>query len=94
MDLLERAKAKLQEQKKEEPTKQIIKPEIPEFKTTKKTTKPKIKKLEIEVSSGIDFSNLANSSDFKRLIYFAITGHSFRGSNAKLEEELAKYLNK
>lgn len=42
----------------------------------------------------ISFQKLSETSDFKRLIYFAITGKSFRGSNKLLETELSKMLNK
>ncbi len=84
--LRELAKQKLAEQKAE------VKPkEKPEVQIIPEVKKPKtiVKK---EVLGTIDFSNLADSSDFKRLIYLAITGKSFRGSNIKLEEELKQKL--
>jgi len=42
----------------------------------------------------ISFQKLSETSDFKRLIYLAITGETFRGSNKQLERELSKKLNK
>ncbi len=41
-------------------------------------------------TSYIDFSKIANSSEFKRFIYFIRVGTTFRGSNAKLDIELKK----
>ncbi len=85
MDLLERAKQKLADQKTEvkKPKKSVVKKKF----TTEK--KPKINEVFLKQ---VDFSNLADSSDFKRLIYLAITGKSFRGSNIKLEKELKQKL--
>jgi len=42
----------------------------------------------------IDFSDLANTSDFKRLIYLAITGLTWRGTNKNLELSLKKLKNR
>jgi len=42
----------------------------------------------------VDFSKLADSSDFKRLIYYSIIGKTWRGSNQALEKSLLKLLNK
>ena len=42
----------------------------------------------------INFQKLSETSDFKRLIYYAITGKSHRGSKDNLESELSKMLNK
>ena len=42
----------------------------------------------------IDFTALANSSDFKRLIYLAITGLTWRGTNKGLEFSLKNLKNR
>ena len=49
---------------------------------------------EHEVIPSIDFNVLANSSDFKRLIYLAITGKVWRGTNKSLELSLKKLKNR
>ena len=38
----------------------------------------------------IDFNKIANSSEFKRFIYFIRTGTTFRGSNPELDKKLKK----
>lgn len=47
-----------------------------------------------DIEYDIDFTALANSSDFKRLIYLAITGKVWRGTNAGLELSLKSKLKK
>lgn len=42
----------------------------------------------------IDFSHLANSSDFKRLLYLAITGQVWRGTNKGLDMSLKALLRR
>ena len=42
----------------------------------------------------INFQKLSETSDFKRLIYLAITGKTYRGSNKRLENILSKKLIK
>ena len=42
----------------------------------------------------VSFQKLSETSDFKRLIYLAITGKTYRGSNKRLENELSKKLIK
>ncbi len=42
----------------------------------------------------IDFSKLAETSDFKRLVYLAITGETFRGKNITLERILNNKIKK
>ena len=42
----------------------------------------------------VDFQKLSETSDFKRLIYLAITGKTYRGSNKRLENILSKKLIK
>lgn len=42
----------------------------------------------------INFQKLSETSDFKRLIYYAITGKTHRGTKENLESELSKMLNK
>ncbi len=37
-------------------------------------------------------TKIAHTSDYKRLIYLSITGETWRGTNAKLEKNLAKML--
>ena len=49
---------------------------------------------EYDVISNIDFTALANSSDFKRLIYLAITNKTWRGTNKSLELSLKKLKNR
>jgi len=49
---------------------------------------------ESDVIPSIDFTVLANGSDFKRLIYRAITGKTWRGSNKGLELSLKKLKNR
>ena len=58
--------------------------------------KPPVAKKEKRESSTsitefkIDWNKVAQSSDFKRAVYLALEGKSFRGSNEKLEQELNK----
>lgn len=47
-----------------------------------------------DIEYDIDFTALANSSDFKRLIYLAITGKVWRKTNAGLELALKSKLKK
>jgi len=42
----------------------------------------------------INFQKLSETSDFKRLIYLAITGETWRGTNKNLEKVLSKKLIK
>jgi len=42
----------------------------------------------------VDFQKLSETSDFKRLIYLAITGETWRGTNKDLEKILSKKLIK
>lgn len=51
---------------------------------------PKPQKIQETISSKIDWIKLAKSSDFKRAVYLALEGKSFRGSNEKLDKELNK----
>jgi len=49
---------------------------------------------ESDIIPNIDFNALANSSDFKRLIYLAITGKVWRKTNKGLELALKSKLKK
>ncbi|MBA7531399.1 hypothetical protein ES705_23611 [subsurface metagenome] len=60
-----------------------IKSEIPSFLDTIN-----------DITPNIDFTALANSSDFKRLIYLAITNKTWRGTNSGLELSLKKLKNR
>lgn len=42
----------------------------------------------------INFQKLSETSDFKRLVYLAISGETWRGTNKRLEKELSKKLIK
>ncbi len=70
---------------KESPIIKLIKPEVVQ---EMKLNPPK-PSMDFDIE-GINFSKIANSSEFKRFIYFIRTGTTFRGSNAKLEVELVK----
>ena len=69
------------------------KPQIKQVKQKIKQEVEKITSKDPNIPIKIDFSKLAGTSDFKRLIYLAITDTTFRGSNAKLESELNRKLN-
>lgn len=99
MDLLERAKQKLKEQEsiKEEPVKEDLKPiKIEEKQLLHPPKAPPITPKPISKASNgkpgikIDWNKVAQSSDFKRAVYLALEGKTFRGSNEKLEKELNK----
>lgn len=69
---------------------QTNKKKLDEFKENgKKITKELEKDYPI-----VDFQKLSETSDFKRLIYLAITGKTYRGSNKRLENILSKKLIK
>ncbi len=87
-------------QKKEETKKsEAIEPPKPIIRIIPKKNLPvkdiEIKKIEPETSlNKINFNALANTSDFKRLIYLGITGESWRGTNKGLEISLNSKLKK
>ena len=60
----------------------------------KKVRIPNIVGYKSDIIPSIDFTALTNSSDFKRLIYLAITGKAWRGTNAGLELALKSKLKK
>ena len=64
-------------------------------KTQKKSldnnlTSEKNSEVKNKIGIKIDWIKLAQSSDFKRAVYLALEGKSFRGSNEKLDKELNK----
>ena len=48
----------------------------------------------IEAVIDFNFGDLADTSDFKRLIYLAITGKTWRGTNVRLDSTLKELLEK
>lgn len=63
------------------------------LKKLKENGKAITKELEKDYPS-INFQKLSETSDFKRLIYLAITGETWRGTNKDLEKILSKKLIK
>ena len=88
MDLAERVKQKLVEQ--ETKKKHDEKLTTIEKEDLHSPPPPKPPKNQETLLSKIDWIKLSQSSDFKRLVYLALQGKSFRGSNEKLDKELNK----
>ena len=72
---------------------QVVQKEKDKLKKLKENGKRITKELEKDYPL-ISFQKLSETSDFKRLIYYAITGITHRGSNKELEKKLSKILNK
>ena len=71
----------------------IVQKEKDKLKRLKENGKAITKELEKDYPL-ISFQKLSETSDFKRLIYYAITGKTHRGTKDNLEQELSKMLNK
>lgn len=71
----------------------VVQKEKDKLKKLKENGRTITKELERDYPL-ISFQKLSETSDFKRLIYYAITGKAHRGSKDNLEKELSKMLNK
>lgn len=69
-------------------------PEPKETLSVKNTEKEKNESESTDIIPNIDFNALANSSDFKRMIYRALMGKVYRGNDRKLEIILRNKLKK
>lgn len=72
---------------------QISKPEVKEVPKLIKTVKKAKKSINTFEITKI-FIDLANTSEFKRLIYKAIIGKVHRGSSEDLDQQLSNLLKK
>lgn len=71
----------------------VVQKEKDKLKKLKENGKAITKELEKRYPL-INFQKLSETSDFKRLIYYAISGKTHRGTKDNLESELSKMLNK
>ncbi|MBA7492959.1 hypothetical protein ES702_03512 [subsurface metagenome] len=69
----------------------VVQKEKNKLKKLKENGKAITKELEKDYPL-INFQKLSETSDFKRLIYLAITGETWRGTNKNLEKILSKKL--
>ena len=69
----------------------IVQKQKDNLKELKENGKAITKELEKDYPI-VNFQKLSETSDFKRLIYLAITGLTYRGTNKNLEKILSKKL--
>jgi len=72
---------------------QVVQKEKDKLKKLKENGKRITKELEKDYPL-VDFQKLSETSDFKRLIYLAIMGKTYRGTIENLEKILSKKLVK
>ena len=79
-------------EKAETPKKTEILTKKPKSKTPKKQKEPEIITIDFDIAEYLD--EIAQTSDFKRLIYRSIVGTVHRGSEEDLNVKLSKLLKK